>query len=325
MKKNYTTYSALDLAQEAWFIKWVRGDAKAARFWERWLAEHPEKEQEVSEARLLVSAIQVREEEPSARQIQGLWDKIDSAIDALPEEQRTAKRVVFRRWWVMAAAAAVALLLTFVFYSPMQTVSVGYGDQLVYTLPDGSEVELNAGSQISFKEKGWESNRTIFLQGEAFFNVEKGNPFVVETDKGKVEVLGTSFNVHAWEDNFVVDCHTGHVRVSDRTGTSSHELTKGLRTKLEKAAVLSQPDTFIIEEKADWRAGQFDFQDEKMGNIIASIERQFDIDIEVEGDAKLEKAITFQFTTNNRDSVLANFAYLHRLEVVQEGEVFWLK
>ena len=324
MNKNYTTYTSLDFAQDSWFIKWIRGDAKAARFWEKWQTEHPDKNEALEEARQLVEAIRVKEEEPSAQQIKNLWNKIDAAIDELAEEKREARRITLKPWYGLAAAATVALLLTFFFYNPNQSITAPYGEHLAHYLPDGSKVELNSGSSIYFSPKDWNNNRSLKLEGEAFFEVKKGSNFSVQTDKGKVEVLGTSFNVNTWGDAFIVDCFTGKVRVSIMKGNSVQELTKGMGTSLQNSGKLASPYTFNPTQKTDWRKGEFNFKDQTLATIVATLERQFDINIEVEDSQILHKTGSFQFSTRNRDSVLNNLKYVFDLNGEEKEGVILL-
>ena len=79
------------------------------------------------------------------------------------------------RWWSYAVAASLILLVGFFFiYNNDTIVTSGYGEQVAINLPDGSEMILNAQSRGTFSETGWEDNRTIKLEGEAYFQVEKG-------------------------------------------------------------------------------------------------------------------------------------------------------
>ena len=78
---------------------------------------------------------------------------------------------------------------------------------------------LNSKSTITFNKHNWDTNRTLELNGEAFFDVEKGNTFTVKTSQGNVSVLGTEFNVNASVDFFRVSCYEGKVKVSEMLTT----------------------------------------------------------------------------------------------------------
>ena len=96
-------------------------------------------------------------------------------------------------------------------------------DVLIKNFPDGSVVTLSPQSEVSFVEN--DESREVILDGEAFFQVEKGIPFFVKTDNGSVSVLGTSFYVTDREDLIDVKCFTGKVKV--RTGDNDFVLVKG--------------------------------------------------------------------------------------------------
>ncbi|MBQ0740845.1 FecR domain-containing protein, partial [Aquimarina celericrescens] len=81
-------------------------------------------------------------------------------------------------------------------------------------LPDGSFVDLNAGSELTHQRFFWSQNREITLQGEGYFKVTSGTNFTVTTSLGKIEVLGTQFNIKEREKLFEVNCYEGRVKVS---------------------------------------------------------------------------------------------------------------
>lgn len=325
MESNFTNYTPLDFAQEPSFIRWVkRQDETAGRFWHQWLQEHPEQEKAVAEARNLVNSIQVKETEPSALQIDALWGKISEAIDfdAPAEPVLPARRRVLRAWMGYAAAACIAVFFFFVLYAPATKVRVGFGEQLSHVLPDGSLVSLNAGSTIAYKSGRWGSQRKVELDGEAFFQVKKGQVFTVVTKLGEVEVLGTSFNVRVRGNSFSVGCVTGKVRVSNVKGAII--LTPGLATNAEGEAALKDPYPAETKQIGAWRQGKFDFQDAKLGEIFAEIQRQFDVQISTTPDIA-ERQVSRYFEAGNLDSALYKICWPSNLEVKKQGKLIQIR
>ena len=286
MEKKYTNYDEIDFAEEPSFIRWVQGkDPKATAFWTKWVGDNPTKVAAIKAAKVLVNAIKIEESEPSEARIKNLWDKIDAATPAEKHElkqdkQETAvvRSIGRRRWIGYAAAACIGLVAFFTFYNPTTTVDVGNGERLAYTLPDNSKVNLNAASTISFKAGDFDGDRIVNLEGEAFFEIEKGQSFKVITPNGMVEVLGTSFNVNARNGDLKVDCRTGKVRVTAKGSTQT--LTKGLGTKLniDKSALEATYET-NIEQKIGWINGVFFLEKMSLSDAIAELERQFDVQI----------------------------------------------
>ena len=299
MEKKYTKYDELDFAEDPSFIRWVQGkDQRATAFWTKWRRNNPEKEGDIKAAKSIVEAIQIKEEEPSETQIKNLWDKIDSATTATEEKEMAVVRSIGRRRWIgYAAAACIGLIAFFTLYNPTTTVDVLAGEHLAYTLPDNSKVDINADSKITFKAGDFDGDRIVSLEGEAFFEVEKGQSFKVITPNGIIEVLGTSFNVNARNDQLIVACRTGKVRVTAKG--SEQVLTKGLGTKLNanKSALTATYEMNITKQIA-WIDGVFALEDIPFSEVIAELERQFDIQITC--DAELQNKIG-DFSFKNQD------------------------
>ncbi|MCP3932092.1 MAG: hypothetical protein GY705_23720 [Bacteroidetes bacterium] len=325
MENNYTKYDSLDFSQDDFFIKWVKTkDAEASRFWENWLKENPEKTEEVKTARHLVLAIHVEEKEPSQQQIQQLWNEIDQTTKVDDNARTPIRRISTIRWISYAAAACIGLLLVFYIARPKMTViTSGHGELVAYFMPDSSLVELNAASVLKFKKKNWTQNRTIALEGEAFFDVRKGTAFTVSTPQGKVEVLGTSFNVFARDDDFEVACFTGKVKVSDKAETSQ-VLSRGKSTKISKEAQLQSPYNFNLNKEAGWRKGLFVFEAAPLKKAFDELERQFNLNIEAD-EAVLNKTVDIFFEKGNIDTALYKICYPLGLEWEREGDVVLIR
>ena len=126
------------------------------------------------------------------------------------------------------AVAMVALLfITMVsptLYSWLNTTNyiTNRGETLTAHLPDRTSVKLNSDSKISFQSSFNKDYRIVFLEGEAYFNVEKGNhPFIIQYDQVTIEVLGTQFNVYAREQHIDVVVNEGVVKVGNDVDENS--------------------------------------------------------------------------------------------------------
>lgn len=180
-------------------------------------------------------------------------------------------------WPWLAAAASVALLIgTFwTFYSGPDAIETGNQFTLAHTFPDQTEVVLNDGSRLSYQESDWKEQRLVKLEGEAIFNVKKGKPFIVQTNTGTVEVLGTSFNVRAWSDNLNVECYEGRVQVQYGNRTvilNKGEAVNGLLGNLNEKQTIGH-------EKPLWSTGSSRFYQEPVYQVFAELERQYDVQI----------------------------------------------
>jgi len=328
MQQQYNEYDAIAFAEEPSFIRWVRHkEPKAKAFWEKWLKKHPEKASIIKEATILVQAIQIKEVAPAQSQIDGLWNKIDKKIkeevDPLKaitkKEETPIRKLRPMRWLGYVAAAAVAALLFFQVYNPTTSVLNGKGDHLAHSLPDQSKIELNADSKIAYQAKNWSKERVVELEGEAFFEVEKGVSFKVVTPNGIVEVLGTSFNVNARNGNLVVDCKTGKVRVSAKGDQEVLTPGKGTRLNDNKTALV---DTYPsnVDQKMAWRNGQFYFENVTLAKVITELERQFDVHINA-SPALLDRKGDYNFQGDLKTALNDVFYQLNATPVINGKEV----
>jgi ferric-dicitrate binding protein FerR (iron transport regulator) len=178
---------------------------------------------------------------------------------------------LFKNWMVRVAAI---LLIRNVASS---TEFTDYGVQNTFSLPDNSEVVLNSGSEIQYKKWNWDNNRSLNLEGEAFFKVAKGKKFEVNTTVGKVTVLGTQFNVKQRGNYFDVSCYEGKVKVN--FGNNEFILTKGMSVAVRDGKTIPIPPKNTL--KPEWLEQEMVFYQESLPSIVAEFERHFNIELEL--------------------------------------------
>lgn len=148
------------------------------------------------------------------------------------------------------------------------------GEKKTVDLPDATTVVVNALSEIRYNEDSWSDNRTIELQGEAFFDVVSGSSFIVNTSMGMVKVLGTEFNVKERPDYFEVYCYEGKVEVSNDSIREILEVGEHLRLS---DGQLEQGKHSAL--KPGWTTNISNFQRTPFGEVIDDLERQYNVDI----------------------------------------------
>ena len=166
------------------------------------------------------------------------------------------------------------------------------------TLPDQSEVLLNAGSTISYYKRQWDTNRSLDLKGEAYFTVEKGSTFMVNTPKGTVTVVGTEFNVSQREDYFEVQCFEGIVDVV--SDTIERRLTAGHTYRIH-ADTFSEGTTEY--SKPEWTSNVSRFENMPISDVFEELERQFDINVEF-NKIDSDRLFTGGFAHSNLENAL---------------------
>jgi transmembrane sensor len=178
------------------------------------------------------------------------------------------------------------------------TMSTPKGRQYQLVLADGSRVWLNAGSSITFPTAFTGDERRVSITGEAYFEIShvehKGKriPFYVElpghalSAERTVEVLGTHFNVNAYEEEATINTTLleGSVRV--KSGGRQQLITSGEQAQLNKAANEIQVDKSVdLEQVVAWKEGYFNFDNTDIKVVLRQLERWYDIDVVFEGAA----------------------------------------
>jgi transmembrane sensor len=192
------------------------------------------------------------------------------------KEETKVISLKFKSFLKIAAIVLIALTSSyFVFFNNTVSYATKIAQTETLTLPDNSQVILNAKSSLSFSKKNWASNRSLNLDGEAYFKVSKGEKFTVNTDAGSVQVLGTQFNIKERKNYFEVKCYEGAVSVTQNGEIT--RLTKGKTFRVVNGDIVNIKD-FIIKNPA-WLAQESTFENVPLWQVIDELEIQYDITI----------------------------------------------
>ncbi|WP_372745908.1 FecR family protein [Lutibacter sp.] len=176
---------------------------------------------------------------------------------------------------IAASIAALFAISYFILNTNKITLETNFAENKSFTLPDESNVILNAVSTITYK-KSFIKNRELELDGEAYFSVKKGSSFTVNTSQGSVQVLGTKFNLKNRKKAFNVFCYEGRVEV--KAGSNKIILTKGEGVKLTENNTLLKIDDTTINEPL-WLQNESYFNEEIYAEVLAELERQFNVKV----------------------------------------------
>lgn len=194
------------------------------------------------------------------------------------------------------------------------TISTPRGGQYQVVLPDGTKVWLNAVSSLRFPAGFTGNERVVELTGEAYFEVasladshrnKMGSPkvpFIVKIGTpsgagGEVEVLGTHFNVKAYNDEDVVKTTLleGKVKVStlggfdDRSAINYKLLVPGQQAQVAKDGQMMVDKDADVDEAIAWKNGRFQFTNADVETVMREIARWYDVTIEYAGKIPAEK------------------------------------
>ncbi len=207
-----------------------------------------------------------------------VFSNIQNKISSSSSTRKKSAKVIPLKKWIFAVASIAVLAFAVLALLPGSVkVASDVGQFVSHTLPEGSEIDLNGNSQIDYKSN-FSDNRVLQLNGEAFFKVKKGKSFEVETKEGKVTVLGTSFNVFARDDIFVVSCKTGKVKVDAKN--RSYILEKGERVKIENNEPVAK-ESINTSKIGNWIDGESYFSNATLEEVMLSLSSIYDIDLEL--------------------------------------------
>jgi len=218
----------------------------------------------------------------------------------LTKKEPKVRTLNFRTFFKVAAAVAVVLTSAyFLFFNTTQSFETGIAQTKSFNLPDNSEVLLNASSKITFNEKKWDEKRDLTLEGEAYFQVQKGKTFSVKTADGVVKVLGTHFDVKQRNNYYEVSCFEGLVSVTYNNATVKLPPGKTFRVINKQ---IEKTDDFDAQTPS-WLQKESSFTRIPLNQVIAELERQYDIKIETLG-VDTSKLFTGSFTHTNQKTAL---------------------
>ncbi len=198
-------------------------------------------------------------------------------------------------------AAVLALIVTGFLYvtSLSTTLTAPIAEKKSFTLPDQSEVVLNAASKIKYSKKSWNQERTLALEGEAFFKVAKGKKFDVTTTQGIVSVLGTQFNVQSRDNHFHVTCYEGKVAVA--FNNNNIQLSAGDSVIIEEGEIISQQNVSTLQP--GWMLDESAFENKPLWWVIEELQRQYKVTVSLENIDRNTR-FTGAFTHTNLDAAL---------------------
>lgn len=231
----------------------------------------------------------------------------------------------------LAAAVVAGLILAFsglliyrtAAYKTVKTVA----EVREVSLPDGSSVTLNSGSELRYPVSFGKSSRDLELQGEAFFDVEENpeKPFSVEAGGIRVKVLGTSFNVEAAAGQNIVTVivANGKVGIFDESGNEM----KGELLKGEKALINTATGSLSLNTNTDpnfnsYKTKHIVFKNSGLEQVISTLEKTYNTNIRVENPGVTENRITVTFNNKDLDYILRTIEATLDLEIeIKDDEV----
>ena len=207
-------------------------------------------------------------------------------VDLLSDEASEEKKHVRFPVWMKYVSVAVVMFVCGLFISQwvkggseevamLQEITVPGGQRVDLVLTDGTEVWLNSLTSLKYDPTFEGDTRTVYLDGEAYFEVKKDKhkPFIVKTRKGDVKVLGTKFNVEAYSSRheFVTSLMEGSVLLEagmERVLLNPRQKAIYNKESFEVSAIQNMDDY-------SWRNGLITFTDASFGEIMQKLEKYY--------------------------------------------------
>lgn len=252
-------------------------DAHEDALIEKWLQENDENQKELDDYTFIWDKVELlKEQKIQPVDTDAAWLKVKAKMKPDPE----AKVIEFKpaqkpkRFFSIGIAASILVVLTasvlayfFTNRQPEMLALSTTSNTLQQTLPDGSIVFLNNNTTLSYPENFEGDTREIELKGEAFFDIKRdeSKPFVIHANGSDIRVLGTSFNVKAYNENVEVSVETGKVEFKNKKKAT-------LLVAGQQATFETENDTIkklIVDKNAfAYKTKVFVFENQSMEEIV---------------------------------------------------------
>ncbi|WP_205511271.1 FecR family protein [Longitalea arenae] len=308
---KYYQYTISDFLLDEDFLLWIRQPDEARdNFWHTLVTTYPHLADNIAGARKLAAALQVQKTQAPNATKQRIWNAVTASV-APSAKLRRMKRAA---WWMAAAAVLLIAggLTVFQFLRSNEVlIRTAYGEKRTLTLPDGSQVVLNANSQIKYKPRPKKNApREVWVTGEAWFNVvhknKTGTPvvaadrFLVHLQNMQVEVLGTTFTINTRRNQEQVVLQTGKVKVQLKTRPAPIYLLPGDLIRFNKD---SQTLSKAITNPADcslWKENRLKFDNTPLSEVIKLIEDNYGYSVQVTDSSLLSRTLGGTLSSNDQ-------------------------
>ncbi len=364
--KDYKHFGVEEFVCDDAFIQWcLQPDAHSNTFWQDWMLNHPDKVSILKSAKTLVLDLNaIEKENQNSNFEQEIWKNIEKNINQPKKKIRK-----LNRWkWSSAAAILVIILSYFIIQqqdSPVQSESEAITNWVNFennsanikhiTLADGSKISLEPFSALKYPTTFSETERKVFLKGEAFFDIERDEtkPFLIYANETITKVLGTSFTIKAFEGQKTVevDVKTGKVAVYARVASENqNNQQKKLKVKADKDIIVPLPNKKLIvtpnqkvvfDHKVEEMVKtlteapkviteleelpQFQFNDESIVKVFEALEIAYGIDLDFDENKFKDCTITTSLGEETLFEKLTIIGFALDFKFTEKDAVIYIK
>lgn len=338
---NKNEYNQIeDFLRDESFVRCIKEDnPEDIAIWAEWMAANPGKRALVNDAIAILKGIQFTPPKMEELQLGSALSRLNSTIDHRLAEQESAKQesTTKGRKIRLFAGIAASLVLIFVSYKAISWYQqpneiiyhTAFGEQLDLKLVDGTEVSLNANSTLRFFSK---NAREVWLQGEAFFKVEKKPStkakFQVHTAELDIEVLGTAFNVNSLRSETAVMLEEGKVKLRLDNGREETMQSGDLLSYSGKTQqIIKKEEAVSSELYTSWKDGQLIFRNISLREAMQKIEATYGVEVVFEAEELEQRStsISIGVPTKNLEICINAIQKSMGLIIEQKGQQLIIK
>lgn len=208
-----------------------------------------------------------------------------------------------------------------------ETIEVAHGERARIELADGTRILLDAGSKLTYPVQFSKKRREVTLEGEGFFEVERdeSRPFIVNARHAEIQVLGTKFNVRAWEESelITVAVKEGLVSLAQADdSTRQHVLIGGgKQSQLSEEGKLSEVTSTNVEQHTAWMNNEIRMKNVRLHEVLAQLTRWYDFEFHVQDSHLLETPITVHIRKTNIDDVFELIGMITHTKVERDSNI----
>lgn len=316
ISNKYRHYKGSDFLTDAYFLEWIyRPSVENEAFWKEVMITVPQQQATIENARLYLESVSFEKHTPTEAEVEASWEKHLGQIQALPSGKKKfqLKKVLLGAAAVVAGCVLIvsAWLMLHSANKGQLVASTGFGELKQVVLPDGSKVDLNANSKITYK------NREVWLEGEALFNVKQvPKQFLVHTKGLTVTVLGTVFDIRQRRSKTEIVLQSGKIKLSFANGKEQDII-------MTPGQIVSYNDekpvtAHIAPEKfSAWKNQRLILQDPTVGDILVYLEDNFGKKIIMEDPALNKRVVNGPILISSLDDALFVLSTVLNTEIVK--------
>jgi len=209
-----------------------------------------------------------------------IWQRIEDEkkMDSVPKPKQR------KSLWILGVIGLIIISFSlYIMYNGKVIITAPNGQVKEHYMADNTKISVSPNSQISYKEKDWINNRSIKLEGQAYFQVEKGTEFTVETAEGKVTVLGTEFEISERDNYMKVQCMEGSVRFEK--SSKDYVILKQGDKAIINNSVISNVEKHEFKN-AEFLSGNMKYESISFTDLGEELERFYNVEVTLKEEFK---------------------------------------